>query len=194
MLLAVSSRILCWAQLLLRTTQLQADPSDATRQACADLAVAVPELVSGPAVAAYGAERGHYWSSLLRDAEPTCIVRPRTAEDVAAAVRVLNRYPDVQFAVKSGGHTPNPRHSSVHDGVLISMNDVRGVYYDSDTQLAHVKPGGTWNEAIGALEKEGVMILGGRMGLVGVGGLLSQGGVSYLAAEHGLAADVRASA
>jgi FAD/FMN-containing dehydrogenase len=106
-----------------------------------------------------------YWSTALRDAKPACLVLPRSAQQVSAAVKVLNKYPDVQFAVKSGGHTPNERHSSIKDGVLISTRDLAGVAYDKTTQIALVKPGGEWNDVIGPLVEQGVAIVGGRLGM-----------------------------
>ncbi|KAF4122723.1 FAD/FMN-containing dehydrogenase [Geosmithia morbida] len=184
-----SSGAVLWTVVLLATSAL-ASPSEATQNACDDLSTALGDRVSQPLTIDYIAERQTYWSTLLRDVKPACIVFPQTAQDVSVAVNVLNDYPDVQFAVKSGGHEPNPRHSSIEDGVLISMSDMVGTTYDADKQLAYVKPGGTWNDVIGTLDEQGVAILGGRLGIVGVAGLLLQGGLSFLGAQHGMAADV----
>lgn len=186
--------------------------SSSTKSACNELAAAVPSRVwSNHLSSNYYSEVNSYWSTALRDAKPACLVLPRSAQEVSAAVKVLNKYPDVQFAVKSGGHTPNERHSSIKDGVLISTRDLAGVAYDKTTQIALVKPGGEWNDVIGPLVDQGVAIVGGRLGmfssflaglrlgnvsnvrlsgLVGVGGYLLQGGISFLSSQYGLAADV----
>ncbi|SPO03123.1 related to 6-hydroxy-d-nicotine oxidase [Cephalotrichum gorgonifer] len=164
--------------------------STSTEAACDEIAAATPERVwSNRLSRTYYSEVNSYWSTTLRDAKPACLVLPQSAEEVAAAVRILNKYPDVQFAVKSGGHTPNERHSSVRDGVLISTRDLSGVTYDEETQIATVRPGGEWNDVIGPLDEQGVTVVGGRLGLVGVGGYLLQGGISFLSAQYGLAAD-----
>lgn len=139
-------------------------PSAATEKACEKLDTALPGLVSHPLTLDYDAETKSYWSTALWELKPSCLVLPRSAEDVAAAVRVLKGFPDVQFAVKSGGHDPNPRHASVRGGVLISMKDLTGTTYDEDKGLAYVKPGGEWNDVVGALEPYGVTALGGRLG------------------------------
>jgi FAD/FMN-containing dehydrogenase len=142
-----------------------AAPSASTARACDDLETALPDRVSTFLSLSYITEVNSYWSTALREAKPACLVLPQSADEVAAAVKVLGGYPDVPFAVKSGGHTPNERHSSIKDGVLISTHDLAGVTYDADTQLAHVKPGGEWNDVIGPLVEQGVAVVGGRLGL-----------------------------
>lgn len=141
-----------------------ASPSKSTNKACSDLTTALPKRVSIWASIPYLSEVHSYWSTALRDVKPACVVFPQSGEEVASAVKVLNEYPDVQFAVKSGGHTPNHRHSSIQDGVLISTKDLSGVTYDYDKQLAYIKPGGEWNDVIGPLDEEGVTVVGGRLG------------------------------
>ncbi|KAK8028258.1 hypothetical protein PG991_005314 [Apiospora marii] len=144
-----------------------------------------------PGDAAYWAELSHYWSKSLAELRPACVVQPATAAQVAAVVRVLNygNHTSVRFAVKSGGHDPNAGHASVDGGVLVALRHMKGVRYDAGEGVAYVKPGGTWNDVIGALEPYGVTVVGGRLGIVGVGGYLLQGGLSFLSAQHGLAAD-----
>lgn len=141
-----------------------AAPDATTKQACKALSVAVPNRVSTQLSLSYYSEVRSYWSIALQDAKPACVVLPRSAQEVAATVRVLNKYPEVQFAVKSGGHDPNPRHSSIQDGVLISMADLAGVTYDEAETLAYVRPGGEWNDVSGALDEQGVAVVGGRLG------------------------------
>jgi hypothetical protein len=143
-----------------------AAPSASTKKACDEISAAVPGRVSTRFTIPYTSEISAYWSTALRDLRPACVVLPQSAEEVAAAVKVLNKYHDVQFAVKSGGHDPNVRHASVQDGVLISTKDLTGVTYDAEKQLAFVKPGGEWNDVIGPLDEQGVAIVGGRLGTV----------------------------
>ncbi|KAK8051867.1 hypothetical protein PG993_003252 [Apiospora rasikravindrae] len=96
-----------------------------------------------PGDAAYGAELSHYWSKSLADLRPACVVQPVTVEQVAAVVRVLNHqnHTSVPFAVKSGGHDPNPGHASVDGGVLIALHHMKGTRYDAEKGVAYVKPG-----------------------------------------------------
>lgn len=151
-----------WAAILITSSS---GASDATNAACQDLEVAVPDRVSYPLSLSYGAEIRSYWSTALHEHRPACLVLPRSAQDVAAAVRVLNKHPEVKFAVKSGGHDPNPGHATAEDGVLISMKELTGTTYDDGEGLAYVKPGGEWNDVIGTLDAQGVTIPGGRLGM-----------------------------
>ncbi|KAM5361883.1 hypothetical protein ACJZ2D_012828 [Fusarium nematophilum] len=166
-----------------------AAPSRATTKACNDISDSLPKRVSFPVSTAFFSESNEYWSTVLRSARPACIVFPKSAQDVSTAVTILNQYPSVKFTAKSGGHDPNLGHATVADGVLISMRDMVGASYDSQKNIAHVKPGGEWNDVISSLAEDGVTVVGGRLGLVGVGGFLLQGGISFLSAQYGLAAD-----
>lgn len=177
------------ALLSLHVHPSRAAPSTSATQACQGIDDALPGRLSWPLELAYTSETQEYWSIALRDLEPACVVHPRNVTDVATVVQVLNRFPEVNFSAKSGGHDPNPGHGSVQDGVLIALRGISGATYDAETGLAYVKPGGTWNDVVGDLEPSGVTVVGGRLGIVGVGGYLLQGGISFLSAQYGLAAD-----
>lgn len=167
-----------------------AAPSESTTKACNEISKALPKKVSLPYTINFNSESSGYWSTALREIKPACVISAKSAEDVSTAVTILNNYPDVKFAAKSGGHDPNPNHATAGDGVLISLSEMVGATYDAEKKIAYVKPGGEWNDVISQLNKDGVTIAGGRLGLVGVGGLLTQGGISFLSAQYGLAADV----
>ncbi|EGX50845.1 hypothetical protein AOL_s00054g931 [Orbilia oligospora ATCC 24927] len=158
-------------------------------KACQEISKALPSRVSFPLSITYYNEAREYWSTVLRDLKPACVILPESALDVSAAVTILNKYPDVKFTARSGGHDPNIGHATVQDGVLISLGKISGTTYDRNRNVALVKPGGEWNEVIAALNKEGVTIVGGRLGIVGIGGFLLQGGISFLSSQYGLAAD-----
>lgn len=139
-------------------------PSSSTLKACQAISAVVPSHVSYPLSVSYYAESQEYWSVLLRDIKPACVVFPQSAEDVSKAVVILNKYPDVKFTAKSGGHDPNPGHSTVKDGVLIALRDIAGATYDAANGVAYVKPGGEWNDVISSLAKQNVTVVGGRLG------------------------------
>lgn len=141
-------------------------PTQATTHACTEIKNALPGKVLAPGLLAaeYTYETQQYWATNLREFDPACIVQPDSAEDVSIVVKILNKYPSVQFATRSGGHDPNAGHASVQDGVLITMTDLAGATYDAVQNVAYVKPGGEWNDVIGDLEPYGVAIAGGRLG------------------------------
>ncbi|KAF1989516.1 FAD-binding domain-containing protein [Aulographum hederae CBS 113979] len=166
-------------------------PSAATRQACNDITAALPGLdnVARPNSMRYNSEINDYYNHGLANLKPACVTFPKNALDVSKIVQVLNKYPDVKFAVKSGGHSPNEGAASVADGVLVALRDVTGTQYDAAKQVAYVKPGGHWFEVLAALAPTGRTVVGGRLGIVGIGGYLMQGGVSFISGQYGLAAD-----
>lgn len=138
--------------------------SVATQACCQDLARNLPDRVFHPRDAKYKSETKQYWSKVLRELKPACVIRPTTAAEAFTVVRILNQHPDVHFAVKSGGHSPNLGYASIDGGVLIALREIMGATYDETTGLASVKPGGTWNDVIKALELAGVTVVGGRLG------------------------------
>lgn len=171
----------------------QADIRPSTLQVREILLSQLPDLTHLPKTSAYRAELCHYWSLAIRQQRPAAIVQPTTTDQVAQIVRILNQFPDTPFAIKSGGHDPNVGDASTHGGILVSLRMMKGVdAYDPETKLAKIRPGGCWNDVIGdqKLESHGRTVVGGRLGAVGVGGYLMQGGISFLTWQYGMGADV----
>ena len=88
---------------------------------------------------------------------------------MSTAIRILLQYPDIPFAVKSGGHNPNTGFSSTNGGVLISFQNLRSTTLSPDNKTAAVGPGSQWVDAIGALEPHGLAVVGGRLGMPPLG-------------------------
>lgn len=150
--------------LLLLPALVASAPSQATQQACKELSKALPNRVSFPLSINYHSVSSEYWSTVLHDIKPACVVIAESALDVSSAVKILKNYPAVKFTAKSGGHDPNAGHATVADGVLISLTEMKGATYNRSKNLAYVRPGGEWNDVISALQKEGVTVVGGRLG------------------------------
>jgi hypothetical protein len=145
---------------------IAAAPSQSTVSACAAIAKILPGLVTYAGAKEYNKENGRAYNVGVSELKPACVVTPtQGALQVAQIVKIFNEFPDVKFAVKSGGHDPNFGHSSVHDGVLVSFSKVIGVKNDVAKGVAYVKPGGSWNDVIAPLGKEGKVIVGGRLGM-----------------------------
>lgn len=77
---------------------------------------------------------------------------PTSAQDVSTIIQVLLRYPDVDFATKSGGHNPNVGFASTDGGVLVSMSQLSSTTLSLDRKQAYLGPGATWMDAVSALE------------------------------------------
>jgi FAD/FMN-containing dehydrogenase len=180
-----------YRQLLLTSSLIIATVNATTQAACNDIKQALPGKLWLPGQAPYIQENKDYYNSGLVELGPACIALPTSAADVSSIVQILNRHSTVNFAIKSGGHSPNAGDSSIKDGVLIALRHINGTTYDAAKQVAHVKPGGHWSDVVSALSSTGRMVVGGRLGVVGIGGYLMQGGVSFFSAQYGLGGDVR---
>lgn len=124
---------------------------------------------------------------------PTCIVRPRSAQDVSKAVTILtssqSRVPGCQFAVKGGGHTPAGGAANIQGGVTIDMKYLNATVLSEDKTSVAVGAGAVWNDVFGYLGNFNLAAAGGRNGGVGVGGLLLGGGISHFSPRVGWACD-----
>lgn len=66
---------------------------------------------------------------------------------------------------------------------------MKGATYDSEKDLAYILPGDKWKDVIPPLASFKKTVVGGRLDIVGVGGYLTGGGLSFLSAQYGMAAD-----
>ena len=107
--------------------------------------------------------------------EPYCIIQPASPEDVAQALEVITTH-QAKFAVRSGGHSPNPGWSSISgNGILIDMSVLSEVSVSDDASVVSVGPGAYWGDVSAATAPSGVTAIGARAPYVGVGGLLLGG-------------------
>ncbi|KAF2030280.1 FAD-binding domain-containing protein [Setomelanomma holmii] len=150
-------------------------------------AINATEVKRSPSVE-YLSEQLNYWSTGCSALKPSCILFPKTAQEVATIVQVLNENNET-FAVKSGGHNPNEGFSSIQSGPLISTKDLNEVVFDAASMTVRVGPGNDWQDVHQALEGTGVTVVGGRIGDVGVGGYVVGGGLSFLSTQYGWAAN-----
>jgi hypothetical protein len=135
-----------------------------TQQACEKIDTILPGRVTFEGSREYTTENKDYWSVALTELKPACITLPISAQEVSIIVSTLNQFPGAKFVVKSGGHDPNPGHSSCSDCVLIAMKKMKGTVNDPAKGVAYVQPGGTWATVITPLVKQGVTVVGGRLG------------------------------
>ena len=83
-----------------------------------------------------------------------------------------------KFALRSGGHKPAPGFNSVgSDGVLIALQDLNKLAISPDKKTVTTGTGNRWRDVYGFVEPYGVLVVGGRVEMVGVGGY-TLGGMS----------------
>ncbi|KAI0196912.1 6-hydroxy-D-nicotine oxidase [Astrocystis sublimbata] len=135
----------------------------------------------------YVAEQQNPWSEVCW-LPATCYVRPQNAAEVAAALATVTEK-GTTFAVRSTGHNPIPKVSSVdQDGVVIDLRDIKSLSLRDDG-VVQIGGGATWGDIYTFLEDRGRSIIGARNLDVGVGGYTLGGGMSAFPNIHGLPAD-----
>lgn len=136
---------------------------------------------------AYVEEQSQYWSTSCSALIPSCIIFPKSTEEVSTVVKILANTTEV-FAVKSGGHNPNNGFSSVQGGPLIVTEHLDQANVNQETGVIDVGPGNRLDGIAAKLQGSGWTFVGGRIGNTGVGGLVLGGGLSYMSAQYGWAA------
>lgn len=132
-------------------------------------------------------ETTRHGANLLYNRFPSVIVRASRSEDVAETV-TFARANGIPFSVRCGGHSVGG--FSVVDGaVLIDLAGMTGVEIDPVRQVAKVQGGArSYDLAIPAHE-HGLALSTGDTGTVGLGGLVTGGGVGWFVRKYGIAAD-----
>jgi hypothetical protein len=126
------------------------------------------------------------WNGLF-DKHPALIARCTSTADVVAAVN-YGRDNGLEIAVRSGGHSA-AGHSSVDDGLVIDLSQMKRIDVDPDSQITLCQPGLTWAEFDGATQVHGLATTGGRFSTTGIAGLLLGSGSGWIERKCGLTAD-----
>lgn len=148
------------------------------------LAAALPGMIHRPG------SRGHAegtavfaWQGRLK--RPTAVVRPRTAEQVAVALRWATATGH-RFTLRSGGHSFDG--SSVADGaMLLDLRSMDG--WSIDGEVLTVGPGVRSGAITAALAPLGLALPVGDCPTVGLAGLTSGAGFGYLSRKLGVTID-----
>ena len=150
-----------------------------------ELAAQVSGPVFEPSDADYDAARAVH--NGLIDRRPAVIVRCRTASDVAATL-VFARRCGLEVSVRGGGHNVAGR-AVTHGGVMIDLAEMKEIEIDPDAGTARAEGGVLWAGLNDAAAEHGLAVTGGAVSTTGIGGYTLGGGLGWLMAKHGLAAD-----
>ncbi len=142
----------------------------------------IEHIAIRPGDADYDAAR----TTITNTAAPALVLRPTTAEEVAASIGHA-RAEGLPIAIRSGGHHPLG-FGTIDDGVVIDVSRLNEVELLGNGR-ARIGAGATWGPAAGALAEHGLAITSGDTVSVGVGGLTQAGGIGWMVRKHGLTID-----
>jgi FAD/FMN-containing dehydrogenase len=119
--------------------------------------------------------------------KPRAIVRVASTSDVAETVRFA-RERGMPLAVRSGGHSV-PGLSMIDDGVTVDLSGMKAIVIDPIAKRARVQAGNTSGDLMGPAHEHGLALSTGDTTSVGLGGLVTGGGIGFMSRKHGLAID-----
>ncbi|KAF2198782.1 FAD-binding domain-containing protein [Delitschia confertaspora ATCC 74209] len=155
--------------------------------ACRVAEIIFPGRVFAANSSEYQAEQEYNWSQTCW-LPAACFIRPQSAVDVAAALKII-RHTGTKFAVRTGGHNPNSGFGSIDgSGVLLDLRDLDFLSLDDDATL-QAGPGNTWGKVYDFLDPHGRSAIGGRHYTVGLPGFLLGGGMTFFPNLYGLGID-----
>lgn len=165
-----------------------------TGSCCGALSYFLTNKTSYPSTSAYNASLSSYWSLQESQIHPSCIVLPTTAQDVSLTIFLLTTgnklyLSQCQFAVKSGGHTWWPGAANIPSGITIDLASLNEISVTADRSLVRIGPGNRWADVYTVLDRLQLSTSGGRVGDVGVGGLILGGGISFFSPRFGWVCD-----
>ncbi|KAI1433457.1 FAD-binding domain-containing protein [Xylaria sp. CBS 124048] len=117
-----------------------------------------------------------------------CFIRPQSTIEVAVALKLIT-VTGSKFAIRSGGHNPNPGYGSIDgEGVLIDLQDMKLLSIDSNGTVSS-GPGHRWADLYEFSQDHNRTIKGGRTTDVGLPGFYLGGGMPFFSSLNGLAVD-----
>ena len=131
-----------------------------------------------------GARRVH---NGLVDRRPAVIARCSGTADVVAAVRFA-REAGLEISVRGGGHNVAGR-AIAEGGLVVDLSQMKGIHVDATARTVRAQGGVTWAELNREAAVHGLAVTGGAISSTGIGGYTLGGGLGWLMATQGLAAD-----
>ncbi|CAI7611914.1 unnamed protein product [Penicillium glandicola] len=135
----------------------------------------------------YEYEAANFWSNTELMA-PGCVFRPQSSAQLADGIVALANA-DAQFAVRGGGHMGIRGSNNINDGVLIVMSNLTTLDLSEDQSIVSIGPSHRWSDVYEYLQKFELTAAGGRLGPVGVPGLLLAGGINFYGNQVGFSCD-----
>ncbi|KAE8168178.1 hypothetical protein BDV40DRAFT_310079 [Aspergillus tamarii] len=155
---------------------------------CLTLAKLLPGQVSFPNSTIYDDAVASYFFVQER-LTPNCMVRPDSARDVAVVIKQVETTDGAILSVRGGGHSANVGFANSNTGITLDLRSLNHISVNGEGNVTSVGGGALWSEVYEYLDERGLAVLGGRVGTVGVGGLLTGGGLSVFSPRLGFASN-----
>jgi FAD binding domain/Berberine and berberine like len=123
--------------------------------------------------------------NLAVDQHPAAVARPKSAEEVVAAVEVA-RQNGLRVAPQGTGHGASPR-ASLEGSVLLDMARMNAVEIDPEGRRARLEAGAQWQHVVPPAAEHGLAALSGTAPDVCATGYLLGGGVGWMVRRYGFA-------
>ncbi|KAJ5321366.1 hypothetical protein N7476_004368 [Penicillium atrosanguineum] len=154
---------------------------------CQALKQPLGDAVFSRGTTVYNYESSNFWSN-TEILSPGCVFRPQSASQLAEGLEALVGA-NAEFAVRGGGHMGIRGSNNINGGVLVVMSNLTTMELKEDKSILSVGPAYRWADVYAFLGKSNLTAAGGRLGPVGVPGLLLAGGVNFYGNQVGFAAD-----
>jgi FAD/FMN-containing dehydrogenase len=158
-----------------------------TGSALAQLRSRMSGEVIGPDDPAFAATRAAaIWNGDIAR-QPVAIARPRTNDDVVAAV-TFARAEGIDVTVRGGGHA-FAGHAVADGALMIDLSLMNATTVDPVAKLLRCGGGATWADVDAATTAHGLAVTGGFISHTGVAGLTLGGGFGWLTRAMGMTCD-----
>jgi FAD binding domain/Berberine and berberine like len=164
--------------------EVLAEQSTLSKRAARALRSAVRGRVLFPNTPGYNSARLVY-NERYDGVRPDAVVRPESAQDVAAVVRWANRF-DVNVVARAGGHS-YAGYSTTGNGVVVDLSRMNRVRVAGGR--ATVGAGTQLIDMYSVLARRGLTVPGGSCPSVGIAGLALGGGHGLAGRRWGLTTD-----
>ena len=153
-------------------------------------AVPPPGVVACIGEPGFASEATLFNRNLQDERAPLAIVKPSSLSQLQAVLETA-RASKLRVSVRNGGHNPSGRALS-KGGVTIDLGRhraIRIVRNDASGPVAEVGAGAVWGDVYEALGGSGLYAVGGGCPMVGVAGLVMNGGIAFTSRKRGLVGD-----
>jgi FAD/FMN-containing dehydrogenase len=126
----------------------------------------------------YEKSNGSYFTAFENEIKPSYIAKPANTKQVSGLVTALHPLlvrGECQLAIRGAGHTPFGGSANIKDGITVDLRGLKGVTLSEDKTTVEIGAGENWLSVYTELEKHGLTTAGGRVGRVGVSGLVLGG-------------------